>query len=224
VSLWRAGRAAQAERRRLPRLPAPIPVRYATDDGSVGVGVLVDVSERGVGLLLPPVALLGPRLWIQLLWFDDRVGLQGDVVHAAPVAEGVRVGMRLDAVPPQTAAILQMLVLPFARRWEPARGPWRALWRRLRRGPRGPGRPALPVRVTGGGGEVWAVTELLDDRHAVVLHPQALPERAVVSVTPWGRATAREGRVRASTPLAVPPYVLHRTAITWSGPRPAGGA
>jgi hypothetical protein len=46
LTILRPARAQeQAERRGLPRIPVAMPVRYSTEEGEVGIGVLTDINE-----------------------------------------------------------------------------------------------------------------------------------------------------------------------------------
>ncbi|MGH7428915.1 MAG: hypothetical protein ACREJ4_11265, partial [Candidatus Methylomirabilaceae bacterium] len=58
-----AGRHRKTERRRLPRIPVAIPVRYATEEGDVGIGALIDVHHQGAGLLVPEVNPDAMHVW-----------------------------------------------------------------------------------------------------------------------------------------------------------------
>ena len=82
---WQPTSGVGTDRRKLPRVPLAIPVRYATEEGHVGIGVLIDVHEKGAGLLVPKMTFDALQVWMQFLWFNDRIGLQGKVIFARDV-------------------------------------------------------------------------------------------------------------------------------------------
>lgn len=209
--VWRPGGRRGAERRQVPRVTAPIPIRWATEDGDVGVGALVDISGRGAGLLIPGGRFDAPRVWMQFLWFDDRVGMQGRVAHMRETPDGLRLGLELDRLPAQSAEVLAHYVLPFGAS---------RVWRR-----ESPGYRAvhLPVRVEAAGVGAWAITEAVGDDGATLLLPQTFPEGTAVTVAPWGRDLARAATVARVEALSEPPFGLYRLEVRYGTAAPPSG-
>ena len=219
--MLRSARRSPVERRVVPRVPLSVPIRYATEEGHVGIGVLVDISERGAGLLVPEIDFDVERVWIQFLWFDDRVGLHGRVAYVREAPEGLLVGMRLEQLHPDSVDFLANLVIPFARSKliHDRKASWRSLnprslWQTYRQGRDGHPRP-LPAQVEYGTQKVWAITEDAGDRGAVLLLPHALPEGAVVRMTPWGTQDTRSCTVAKSDALELLPLVVHRIVVLY---------
>jgi len=211
--VWRpGGRRGDAERRLVPRVAAPIPIRWATEDGDVGVGALVDISGRGAGLLIPGSRFDAPRVWMQFLWFDDRVGMQGRVAHMRETPDGLRLGLELDRLPAQSAEVLAHYVLPFSAS---------RVWQR-----ESPGHRAvhLPVRVEAAGVGAWAITEAVGDDGATLLLPQGFPEGTAVTVAPWGRDPARAATVARVEALGEPPFGLYRLEVRYDAAAAPSGA
>ena len=224
--MLRSARRSPVERRVVPRVPLSVPIRYATEEGHVGIGVLVDISERGAGLLVPEIDFDVERVWIQFLWFDDRVGLHGRVAYVREAPEGLIVGMRLvgirlEQLHPDSVDFLANLVIPFARSKliHDRKASWRSLnprslWETYRQGRDGQPRP-LPAQVEYGTQKVWAITEDAGDRGAVFLLPHALPVGAVVKMTPWGEQSVRTCKVAKSDALELLPLVVHRIVVLY---------
>lgn len=211
--VWRPGdRRGRAERRHVPRVAAPIPIRWATEDGDVGVGALVDISGRGAGLLIHSGPFDAPRVWMQFLWFDDRVGMQGRVAHMRETPDGLRLGLELDRLPAQSAEVLAHYVLPFSAS---------RVWQRESRGHRA---AHLPVRVEAAGVGAWAITEAVGDDGATLLLPQGFPEGAGVTVAVWGRDPARAATVAHVEALSEPPFGLYRLEVRYGAAAPPSGA
>jgi hypothetical protein len=224
AGVLRSARRPQVERRGVPRVPLSVPIRYATEEGHVGIGVLVDISERGVGLLVPNIEFDVDRVWIQFLWFDDHVGLRGRVAYVREVPEGLHVGMRLELLHPDSVRFLANLVIPFARsklihdrktlrsRLHP-----RFLWETYRLGREGERRP-LPALIECGAVRAWAITEDTGDRGAVLLLPHALRVGEVVRITPWGAQGSQACRVVKAEALELHPMVIHRNVVLYEPP------
>lgn len=219
--MLRSARRSPVERRVVPRVSLSVPIRYATEEGHVGIGVLVDISERGAGLLVPEIDFDVDRVWIQFLWFDDRVGLHGRVAYIREAPEGLHVGMRLELLHPDSVHFLANLVLPYARSKliHDRKGSWhflnpRSLWASYRQGRDGQRRP-LPAQVEHGSLKTWAITEDTTERGAVLLLPHALPVGAVVQMTPWGTQDARSCTVAKSDALELHPLVVHRIVVLY---------
>ncbi|MDR7423239.1 MAG: PilZ domain-containing protein [Armatimonadota bacterium] len=206
--VWRPAGRRGAERRQVPRVAAPIPIRWATEDGDVGVGALVDISGRGAGLLIPLGRFDAPRVWMQFLWFDDRVGMQGRVAHMRETPDGLRLGLELDRLPAQSAEVMAHYVLPFSasRVWQRDSGGRRAVH--------------LPARVEAAGVGAWAITEDVGDDGATLLLPQGFPEGTAVTVALWGRDPARTATVVRVEELTEPPFGLHRLEVRYGAAVP----
>lgn len=219
--MLRSARRPRVERRVVPRVSLAVPIRYATEEGHVGIGVLVDVSERGAGLLVPNIEFDVERVWIQFVWFDDRVGLQGRVAYVRETSEGRHVGMRLEHLHPDSVRFLANLVIPYARSKliHDRKAAWRSLdprtlWGHYRQGGGGRRRP-LPAQIECAGRRVWAITEDASERGAVLLLPQGLPEGAAAELTPWGGNATRLCRVAKSETLDLHPIVMHRVVVLY---------
>lgn len=216
---WRPTRRSAVERRRLPRIPLAIPIRYATEQGQVGIGVLIDVHEQGAGLLVPDLALDTFHVWLQFLWFDDRMGLQGRVAFIRETPDGFHVGLDLRHLHPKSAEFLTSLVIPYGlRKFKLDRRHTRALlhslapqsrdaWLQERR------RRYLPVLVEQGALKTWAVTEDRSEQRAVLVTPQVLQQGALLTVTTWGRPGVRAAWVAQSEALKLSPVEMHRIVV-----------
>ncbi len=221
ANMLRSARHPEMDRRGVPRVPLAVPIRYATEEGHVGIGALVDISERGVGLLVPDIEFDVDRVWIQFLWFDDRVGLQGRVAYVHETPEGRHVGMRLEHLHPDSVTFLANLVIPYARSKliHDRKSSWRllnprALWGTYRQGRQGQRRP-LPAHVECGSIKVWAITEDTSERGAVLLLPQTLSVGAGLTITPWGEEDPRPCRVAKADALELHPIVVHRIVVLY---------
>ncbi|MDR7544673.1 MAG: PilZ domain-containing protein [Armatimonadota bacterium] len=180
------------ERRGLPRVPAAVPVRYSTEEGQVGIGTLVDITERGAGLLIPRVTLDAEQVWIQFLWFDDRVGTRGRIVHAYETRHGVRLGLELLPLHPQTRDLLARYVMPYGQSVPRATD------------------EALPVQVQYGTATVWAVALGGGGGSLTLLVPERVAVGSRITVSAWGRATPTECRVVRGEALRIGPVSLCR--------------
>ncbi|MCL6554522.1 MAG: PilZ domain-containing protein [Firmicutes bacterium] len=180
------------ERRGLPRVPAAIPVRYATEEGQVGVGALVDITERGAGLVIPRGTLDADQVWIQFLWFDDRVGTRGRLVHARQTKHGVRLGLELLPLHPETQDLLARCVIPYGRSVPRATD------------------DALPVQVQHGPATMWAILEGAVGDSLTLLVPGRIAVGSRVTVSAWGRERPRECNVVRQEALRIGPVSLCR--------------
>lgn len=195
-----------------------MPVRYATEEGQVGIGVLVDAHHHGAGLLVPRVRFDAERVWLLLLWFGDRVGMAGRVAYVRDSVYGLRLGLALDPLHPDTARLLSEFVFPVARpapaSWGngPARLP-RLLARWTSTAP--PDRYLLPVLVQQGPGETWAITQA-ETAGGAVLVLQGLPEAALVRLSAWGSPDVRQGEVIRSEILKQSPFVISRIEVRYA--------
>jgi len=216
--LWRPRRIG-VERRKLPRIPLAVPVRYATDQGHVGIGVLIDIHTKGAGLLVPTIATGAFHVWIQFMWFDERMGIQGHVVFVRETPDGFHVGLRLHPLPVETELFLTDLLIPYGlrkfrhdRRHLPAflsalfgRGNDSATTQRRRR--------YLPVLVEQGSLRVWAVTEERNDLGMVLLLSHPLERNVPVTITTWGHPQPLRGAITQVEMVEVPPTALYRIGV-----------
>ncbi|MBI3975236.1 MAG: glycosyltransferase, partial [Armatimonadetes bacterium] len=187
----------KVERRGLYRVPVAIPVRYASDEGDVGVGVLVDIHEEGAGLIVPKAPLEAARVWIQFLWFDDRIGMEGEVAFQRETANGTHVGLNLRGIHPEIRDFLATFVILFAQRkflQEVGRPLGAVEWRLDRRRSRR-WRWHLPIRIQLDGKEIWGVTQDVSRRGALVLFPTPLPAGVPLRLAAWTSPVAHEATV-----------------------------
>jgi hypothetical protein len=216
LAIWKPAYARREERRSLPRLDVAIPVRYATDEGHVGVGILTDMHERGAGLLLSSDPFDTGGVWVQFLWFDDRVGMRGRVVFTRHTNDGLRVGLALQPLHPETARTLTESILPMARSREVGLSlrtlDVLSLWKQPAAAPAR--RPTL-VEIRSGSLRLWAVAEQLDDDGGVLMLPQALPEGVPIKISIWGQSEARECEVFDVDALRRPPVVMYRLSVRY---------
>jgi hypothetical protein len=194
------------ERRGALRVPAAIPIRYATEEGQVGIGALVDITEKGAGLLLPRMTLDATRVWLQFLWFDDRIGTQGRVIHARETDDGVRLGLELQPLHPETRGLLTNFVIPYGASGRERR----RNGRRARAQP-----PQLPVQVETDGICAWAIAEDVNDQGAVLLLPARFPEGARIRLAAWGNGAPREAKVVRWESLKKAPAGLFRVEVAY---------
>lgn len=216
--LWRSRRAG-VERRKMPRIPLAVPVRYATDQGHVGIGVLIDVHTKGAGLLVPTIATDAFHVWIQFMWFDERMGIQGHVMFVRETPDGFHVGLKLHPLPVETELFLTDLLIPYGlrkfrhdRRHLPAflsalfgrRNDSETIQRRRR---------FLPVLVEQGTLRVWAVTEERNDLGMVLLLSHPLERDIPVTITTWGSPEPRNGEITQVEMVELPPTALYRIGV-----------
>ena len=227
LAIWAVWFALKkVERRARCRVPVAVPVRYAGEEGDTGIGVLVDIHEEGAGLLVPQAPFEAKRVWMQFLWFDDRVGLDGEVVFQRETPNGLHVGLHLSRLNPATRDFLTSFVILFAQRKFVAEvsRPMDRLgapdWRRERR--RSPRRRwHLPVRVEMDDREVWGVTQDVSDRGALVLFPRPLAVGSTFRLAAWTSRVAHAATVVHSETIELPPYTLYRVGLSIT-PAPLG--
>ncbi len=212
-AIWFALR--KVERRELYRVPVAIPVRYASDEGDVGVGVLVDVHEEGAGLIVPKAPLEATRVWIQFLWFDDRIGMEGQVAFQRETANGTHIGLNLRGIHPEIRDFLATFVILFAQRrfLQEVGRPIGAVDLRFNRRRTQRWRWHLPIRVQLDGREVWGVTQDVSERGALVLFPTPLPEGVPLRLAAWTSPVVHEATVVHSETIDLPPYVMYRMGL-----------
>jgi hypothetical protein len=211
------------DRRNAPRLPAAIPIRYATEEGQVGIGTLVDITERGAGLLIPKVALDADRIWIQFLWFDDRIGTQGRIVHAEETNQGVRLGLQLLPLHPETRNLLTNFVLPYGSLTPATRGAGTSPNGRRssdRRQDRTATAPPLPVAVQHDAITTWAIAESLHDDGATLLMAERMPHGTRVKISHCGNGQPRECEVVHWESMRHSSIGLFRVEVRQVSPQP----
>jgi hypothetical protein len=220
ASGWRPTRRAAVERRGRPRIPIAVPIRYATEQGHVGVGVLIDIHEQGAGLLVPDLTPDVLHVWVQFLWFDDEMGLQGRVAFVRDTPDGFHVGLELYHYNPRSLAFLTDLVIPYGmrkfrleRRGGSLRHAPASRGREWRGGRR---RRYLPMHVEQGTLRVWAITEDRAAHGAVLLLPGQVRRDEPVTLTTWGRPGAHIAHVVDAETLRVPPVEMQRVVVTFT--------
>ncbi len=227
---WQPTSGVGTDRRKFSRVPLAIPVRYATEEGHVGIGVLIDVHEKGAGLLVPKIAFDVLQVWMQFLWFNDRIGLQGKVIFARDVEEGYHVGLQLELLHPESVRFLTGLVIPYSQR-KFALDQRRGLslldvlshrWRHETGSANH--RPHLPVLVSQEGLSAWAITEDRDEHGAVLLLPHLPDANTGIALTTWGQLGARWADVVGTERVHIPPVELFRVMVEYEDQpaRPAG--
>jgi len=219
--LWRPRRVG-VERRKMPRIPLAVPVRYATDQGHVGIGVLIDVHTKGAGLIVPAIAADAFHVWIQFMWFDERMGIQGHVMFVRETPDGFHVGLKLHPLPVETELFLTELLIPYGlrkfrqdRRHLPAfltdlfgKRNEAALLQRRRR--------YLPVLLEQGPLRVWAVTEERNDLGMVLLLSHPLEKDIPVTITTWGSLEPKDGTITQVEMVELPPAALYRIGVLFA--------
>ncbi len=218
--VWQPAHRRRTERRKLPRVSMAIPMRYATEDGQVGIGVLVDAHETGAGLLVPQATFDADRVWMQSVWFDDRVGIQGKVIYATETPEGLRLGLQLQGLHPESVDFFSSFVIPLSQRRFIRNGRSRTSRLNPRVGRGGPWEH-LPVRVEQGSLKAWAITEDMSETGAVLLLPWALRETAPLTIGVWGCSQTYECRVVLSETLRLPRLAIYRVMVQYIGVAPA---
>jgi hypothetical protein len=219
--LWRPRRIG-VERRKMPRIPLAVPVRYATDQGHVGIGVLIDVHTKGAGLLVPSITADAFHVWIQFMWFDERMGIQGHVMFVRETPDGFHVGLKLHPLPVETELFLTDLLIPyglrkfrhdrrhlpvfltdlFGKRSDPA-----VLQRRRR---------YLPVLIEQGALRVWAVTEERNDLGMVLLLSHPLEKEIPLTITTWGSLEPLQSTITQVEMVELPPTALYRIGVLFA--------
>jgi hypothetical protein len=207
------------DRRSTSRVPVALPVRYSTEEGEVGVGVLVDVTRQGAGLLVPRGAVDADRVWLQFLGFDDYTAVQGRITNAQLTEDATRLGLALDRLQPETSRLLTEFLIPFGHETllhlsELAPGGLaRPIWWFKHRQRRTERPRHLPVLVEQGVLKIWAVTQAASDEGAVLLLPQGLPNGVPVRISTWGSQDARQCRIVKSEVLKRSPFPLSRVIV-----------
>jgi hypothetical protein len=210
------------DRRGLPRVPAAVPIRYATEEGQVGIGTLVDITEKGAGLLVPKMGIEADRVWIQFLWFEDRIGTQGRIVHAEETTQGIRLGLELQPLHPETRSLLTNFVIPYGEA-VPANnghGTKNSIAERFarRHEMRPPREPLLPVQVQRDTFAAWAIAEDMTDQGATLLLPESVPEGARVHISHHGNGRPCEYQVVRWQSLKDAPPGLFRIEVRQTTP------
>jgi hypothetical protein len=216
--LWRPRRTG-IERRKLPRIPLAVPVRYATDQGQVGIGVLIDVHAKGAGLLAPTIAVDAFHVWIQFMWFNDRMGIQGRVVFVRETPDGFHVGLELHPLPAETKQFLTTLLIPYGlRKFQHDRKHLPSFLasffgRRSDSTIRQRRRRYLPVLIEQGSSRTWAVTEDRNDLGIVLLLAHPLEKDISIRLTTWGSVESQDGTITRVEKLELPQATLYRIGV-----------
>jgi hypothetical protein len=205
------------DRRTLSRVPAAVPVRYATEEGQVGIGTLLDITEKGAGLLVPKTGIEADRVWIQFLWFEDRIGTQGRVVYAHETTSAVRLGLELQPLHPETLNLLTDFVIPYGKAVSAGNhhGMMSSIVQRFARRPeaRQSREAHLPIRVQRDTFSAWAIPEDVTEQGATLLLPGRVPEGAHVQISHCGNGRPCEYQVVRWEPLVAAPPGLSRIEV-----------
>ena len=216
----------KVERRKLHRVPATIPVQYATEEGREGTGVLLDIHGEGAGIRIPEACLDATSMRLRLLWFDGLVTADARVVSQRGTPAGLHVGLQFLMLSPKIRYFLDTFIIPFAQRkfmndighpmdWLGAQQ-WHVNRRRSRRW-----RHHLPVRIQREAQETWGVTEAVSIRGALLLAPLPIPDGVNVRMAPWGNHRIYDARVvRLVTLTKLAPYSIHRIGVCTSEREP----
>jgi hypothetical protein len=188
---------------------------------------MTDITLEGAGLIVPHINREAFHVWIQFLWFDDNMGLQGRVAFVRESSDGAHVGVHLQLVSTKSQDFISNLLIPYGlKKFRADRGRVRSLGHALL-APRGgltrqlPQR-SLPVLIAQGSILEWAITEYRDEARAVLLTPRLPREDMPLILTCWGRAGVYRATVIEASPLAFGAVTLHRVMVRYS--RAAGHA
>jgi hypothetical protein len=210
-------RRQRVDRRKFPRIPLSVPVRYATETGDVGIGVLVDVTVEGAGLVVPHIQRDALHVWLQFLWFDDNVGLQGRVTHVRETSDGYHLGIHLQLVSRRSVEFISNLLIPYGlKKFRHDRRRVRTLAQALLAPAAGRARRVFPVLVAQGPILEWAITEYRDDTRAVLLTPRLPRENTPLVLTSWGRSGVYRATVLESEPLPCGAVTLYRVMVRYA--------
>lgn len=207
--------------RRTPRAHAGLPVRWSTAAAS-GVGVLVDLSERGAAVLLPRSLHAGDIVSFRVLWPGIGLTATGTVRRSRRVDGGAVVGLLWDEPGGSDARELATLSIDLtSRRYLlDYNRPWgRETVVPLPRGYRRSARRRqlqLPVRLGADAGDPWAVTEDVSATGALLFSPVAVTAgtRLRLSLDDGGTLDAEVVRCQ---PVALPPGTGWRLGVRIDG-------
>ena len=176
--------------RQTPRAHAGLPIHWVTGR-QTGIGVLVDVSERGAAVLLPHGSSPRGSVSFQLEWPGQSLAAEGVVRRWTNVEQGILLGLEWPEAEGDDAIVLARLageltarhyLLTFDRPWD------RLGLLQLRRGHRRSARRRslhIPVRVVAGTQDCWGVTEDVSTGGALVLSSQAFELGSTLELRAW---------------------------------------
>jgi cellulose synthase (UDP-forming) len=203
--------------RKLPRARAGLPMKWTSSAGS-GVGVLVDINERGAAVLVRDWTAAS-TLKFSVAWPKLRLSREGVIRRVRATAHGYLVGLEWDEEgqggPSEIAAMAlseRKFLLDLDRPWD------RFGLMEFRRGHRRRRRRhavGVPVQIKRYPA-TWGVTEDVSDGGAMILFPRPLKLGARVRVSLWGGQGVLAEVVRCSA-LELPPDNSHRIGLRWLG-------
>lgn len=214
--------------RRTPRAHAGLPTRWTTEAGS-GIGVLVDLSERGAAVLLPRGLRSGDAVSFRVLWPGVGLTASGTVRRSRRVDGGALIGLQWDEPGGSDARELASLAIDLTSRrfLLDFNRPWgRETVVPLPRGHRRAGRRhqlQLPVRLGVHEDDPWAVTEDVSAGGALLFSPVAVAAGTRVQLSlSDGRALNAE--VVRCQPVTLPPGTGWRLGVRIDGELAAAAA
>jgi cellulose synthase (UDP-forming) len=208
--------------RQTPRAHAGLPVRWAAG-GQTGIGVLIDISERGAAVLVPHGLRLTGRLSVELEWPGQSLQAEGEVRRRTGVEQGTLLGLEWPEMQGEEAVRVARLaaqltarhyLLTFDRPWD------RLGLLELRRGHRrrAPRRSVhVPVRLGAPEVDCWAVTEDVSMGGALLLSPRPFDVGAAIELRPWNGIGVVAEVVRCEE-LRRPPGDTWRLGLRLAGP------
>jgi len=148
------------------------------------------------------------------VWFDDRVGIQGKVIYVKETPDGLRLGLQLQGLHPESVDFFSSFVSLLGQRRFIRNGRSRISLLNPLVG-RGGRWEHLPVQVEQGSLKVWAITEDMSETGAVLLLPQALVDRMPLKVLVWGSSRQRECAIATSELVKAQPFTLYRIEVRY---------
>ena len=207
--------------RRTPRAHAGLPARWTTETGS-GIGVLVDLSERGAALLLPRAVRRGDAVSFRVLWPGVGLTASGTARRSRRVDGGALVGLQWEEPGGSDARELASLaidltsrrfLLDFNRPW--GRETVVPLPRGHRRGSRRR-ELQLPVRLGVQKDDPWAVTEDVSAGGALLFSPVAVSAGTRLQLS-LSDGRALDAEVVRCQPVTLPPGTGWRLGVRIDG-------
>lgn len=207
--------------RRTPRAHAGLPVRWTTAQGS-GIGVLVDLSERGAALLLRPGVRPGDAVSFRVLWPGVGLMASGTVRRSRRASGGALVGLQWDEPGGSDARELAGLAIDLTSRrflLDFNRPFGRETVVPLPRGHRRGARRSplqLPVRLGVNENDPWAVTEDVSATGALLFSPIAVSDGTRLQLSLSDGRTL-DAEVMRCHPVALPPGPGWRLGVRIDG-------
>jgi cellulose synthase (UDP-forming) len=206
--------------RRLPRAHAGLPVRWETEAGS-GIGVLVDLSERGAAVLVPRALRAGETVSFHVLWPGVRLTASGTVRRTRRADNGAVVGLEWQEAGGTDARQLAGLAIDLTSRrfLLDYNRPWgRKAVVPLPRHRRGAPRKQLqlPVRLGTGADDPWAVSEDVSATGALLFSPVAVTPGTRVQLSLSDGRTLDAEIVRCQQ-VTLPPGIGWRLGVRIDG-------